>query len=454
MSTIATGMSVRLDSPAASTPCLTLRPSNEIRLNEVPMWVLVGALIILIFLSAFFSSAETGMMSLNRYRLRNLARKHRGARRAHKLLERPDRLIGVILLGNNFVNILASSIATIIALRLFGQAGIAIATFLLTLLILIFAELAPKTLATLYPERVAFPAALILNILLKIFRPVVVVANILANGLLRMFGVSTDTTQSQQLTGDEIRIVLNEAGSMLSQRYKRMLMSILDLERVTVNDIMVPRGEIHVIDLEDELDEIRDQLIHSQYTRLPICRGDFNNVIGILHVRRLLLALSRNKLDMERLVKACDAPYFIPESTSLDVQLRNFQREQERLGLVVDEYGDVQGLVVLNDLLEEIVGEFTSDPADLATDVHPQDDGTYLVDGSTNIRALNRAYHFELPTQGPKTINGLVIEYLESIPETGTSILIANYPIEVVQTTDNAIKTLRISPRLKNRQKK
>ncbi len=417
-------------------------------MSEVPIWVLVSALIVLIFLSAFFSSAETGMMSLNRYRLRNLARKHRGAKRAHKLLERPDRLIGVILLGNNFVNIVASSIATLIALRLYGEAGIALATFALTLVILIFAELAPKTLASLYPERVAFPAALILNMLLAIFRPVVVAANALANGLLRLFGVSTDTIQSQQLTGDEIRIVLNEAGALLSQSYKKMLVSILDLERVTVDDIMVPRGEIHVIDLADDEDEIRDQLVHSQYTRLPVCRGDINTVVGILHVRRVLVTLSRDELEIERLPEVCDEPYFIPEGTPLDVQLRQFQREQERFGLVVDEYGDVQGLVALNDLLEEIVGEFTSDPADLSTDVHPQKDGTYLVDGSTHVRALNRSYHFELPTQGPKTINGLVVEYLESIPEVGTSILIANYPLEVVQTTDNAVKTVRIYPRL------
>ncbi len=388
------------------------------------------------------------MMSLNRYRLRNLAKKHSGAKRAHTLLERPDRLIGVILLGNNFVNILASSIATLIALRLFGEAGIAIATFALTFAILIFAELAPKTLAVLYPERVAFPAAHVLSVLLKILRPFVALANVLANSLLKLFGVKTDSNHSHQLSGDEIRIVLNETGAMLSQRYKRMLVSILDLERVTVDDIKIPRGEISVVDLDDDEDEIRDQLVHSQYTRLPVCRGDINNVIGILHVRKLLVALSRGELDVEQLPSVCDEPYYIPESTPLDVQLRNFQREQERLGLVVDEYGDVQGLVALNDLLEEIVGEFTSDPADLSTDVHPQNDGTFLVDGSTLIRALNRGFNFDLPTHGPKTINGLILEYLESIPEPGTSILIANYPLEVVQTTDNAVKTVRISARL------
>ncbi len=417
-------------------------------MNEVPIWVLFCILVVLIVLSAFFSSAETGMMSLNRYRLRNLAKVHPGARRAHTLLERPDRLIGIILLGNNFVNILASSIATIIAMRLYGEAGIAIATFILTLLILIFAELAPKTLAALYPERVAFPAALLLSVLLKIFYPLVATTNVLANGVLRLLGVSTDQFQSQQLTSDEIRIVLNEAGAMLSQRYKQMLVSILDLERVTVEDIMVPRGEIHCIDLDDDEDDILEQMVHSQYTRLPLIQGNFGTVIGVLHVRRLLAILNRDEFAAQALPDLCEPAYYIPEGTPLDVQLRNFQREQERLGLVVDEYGDVQGLVVLNDLLEEIVGEFTTDPADLATDVHPQSDGTFLVDGSTHIRDLNRGFQFELPTHGPKTINGLVLEYLESIPETGTSFLINNYPLEVVQTTDNAVKTVRISPRL------
>jgi len=314
-----------LDSPAPPTPCLApvelrilccrllaFATYREVRLNEVPIWVLFCILVVLIVLSAFFSSAETGMMSLNRYRLRNLAKVHPGARRAHTLLERPDRLIGIILLGNNFVNILASSIATIIAMRLYGEAGIAIATFILTLLILIFAELAPKTLAALYPERVAFPAALLLSVLLKIFYPLVATTNVLANGVLRLLGVSTDQFQSQQLTSDEIRIVLNEAGAMLSQRYKQMLVSILDLERVTVEDIMVPRGEIHCIDLDDDEDDILEQMVHSQYTRLPLIQGNFGTVIGVLHVRRLLAILNRDEFAAQALPDLCEPAYYIP----------------------------------------------------------------------------------------------------------------------------------------------
>jgi len=421
-------------------------------LSDVPIGVLFAILVVLVLLSAFFSSSETGMMALNRYRLRHLVRhNHRGARRASRLLERPDRLIGVILLGNNFVNIFASSIATIIALRLYGEAGIALATFMLTLVILIFAEVAPKTLAALYPERVAFPASVVLGVLLKLLYPLVAVINWVANGVLRLLGVSPDMMDPQHLSQEELRTVVNEAGAMISRRFKRMLMSVLDLSRVSVEDIMVPRGEINYIDLDDDADEVEEQLILSQHTRLPVCRGDIDNVEGVLHVRKLLLLLQRGDFDITALPPLCDEPYFVPAGTPLDVQLRNFQRHQQRMGLVVDEYGDIEGLVTLEDLLEEIVGEYTSDPSQLSTDVHPQEDGTFLVDGSTSIRDLNRVHGFQLPTSGPKTLNGLIIEHMEMIPEAGTTILVANYPLEVVQTTGNAVKTVRISPRLKRR---
>jgi Mg2+/Co2+ transporter CorB len=421
-------------------------------LSDVPTAILVAVLVLLIVLSAFFSSSETGMMALNRYRLRHLARqRHRGAMRASRLLERPDRLIGVILLGNNFVNILASAIATIIALRVYGEAGIAIATFLLTLVILIFAEVAPKTMAALNPERIAFPASIVLGVLLKLLYPIVAVINWVANGLLRMLGMAPDGIDRQQISHEELRTVVNEAGSMISRRFKRMLVSILDLERVSVEDIMIPRGEINAIYLDDDKDEIEEQLVHTQHTRLPVCRGDINNVEGVLHIRKLMFMLRREDFDVGQIPSLCEAPYFVPGGTPLDVQLRNFQRHQERMGLVVDEYGDIQGLITLEDLLEEIVGEYTSDPADMSTDVHPQDDGSFIVDAGVNVRALNRSHGFHLPTHGPKTLNGVILEYLEAIPEPGTTVLIANYPLEVVQTTGNAVKTVRIAPRLKRR---
>jgi len=426
-------------------------------LSDIPLGVLFGALVFLIVLSAFFSSSETGMMALNRYRLRHLARHHhKGAMRASSLLERPDRLIGLILLGNNFVNILASSLATIIALRVIGEAGIAIAAGLLTLVILIFAEVAPKTLAALYPERIAFPASYVLKPLLRVCYPVVASINWVANGLLRLLRVMPAGTESEQLSTDELRTVVHEAGTMISRKFQRMLLSILDLEKVSVDDIMVPRNEINGIDLDDDLEDIIEQIVHSQHTRMPVYHGDVDDVVGVLHLRRVLGALQREELTVQSLRESASEPYFVPAGTPLSTQLINFQRQQQRIGLVVDEYGDIEGLVTLEDLLEEIVGEFTTDPAAHSADIHPQPDGTYIVDGSANVRELNRAMHWDLPTDGPKTLNGLVLEYLESIPEPGTSLLIAGYPVEILQTTTSAVRTARIKPAMRrgNRQRR
>jgi Mg2+/Co2+ transporter CorB len=416
-------------------------------LSDIPLSALSLALLLLILLSAFFSGTETGMMALNRYRLRHLARhKHRGALRASKLLERPDRLIGLILLGNNLVNNLAAALVSLIALKLFGEAAVAVAVVILTVVMLIFAETAPKTLAALHPERVAFPAAYVLGPLLRVLYPIVAAVNWVANGMLRLLRVRTDEVDRESLSSDELRTVVNEAGAMISRRYQKMLVSILDLEKVVVDDIMVPRNEIHGVDLEDPMDEIIEQLVHSQHTRLPVYRGDINNIVGVLHLRRVLKHVNRGKLEESDLIHNAQEPYFVPGGTPLSTQLRNFQRQGERVGLVVDEYGDIQGLVTIEDLLEEIVGEFTTDPADQSPDVHPQADGTYLLDGAANVRELNRSMHWELPTSGPRTINGLVLEHLETIPEPGTSLLIAGYPVEIVHATSSGVKTARIKP--------
>lgn len=423
---------------------------NNPSVNEISNAALFGALVFLIVLSAFFSSSETGLISLNRYRLRHLAKtKHRGANRAQKLLEHPDRLIGLILLGNNFVNIMASSIATILALRLYGEAGIAVAAILLTLVILIFAEVAPKTLAVIHPERIAFPATFILAPLLKVLYPIVWLVNIIANGLLRLFGFSTQRTQDQQLTSEELRTVVNEAGAMIPRRHQLMLTNILDLEKVTVDDIMIPRNEIVGLDLDEDWDDLANQLANSQHTRLPAYRGDINNISGFLHVRNALSVLANPDSDIEDLIPFIRKAYFVPENTPLNTQLLQFQSKKRRIGLVVDEYGDVQGLVTLEDILEEIVGEFTSDAATTIKDVHPQADGTYMIDGSATIRELNRSMKLNLPTDGPKTFNGLICEHLQTIPKPGTSVLIANYPIEIVQIKDNTVKTARLNPNFK-----
>lgn len=416
-------------------------------MDDIPIGALIGALIFLIFLSAFFSGSETGLVSLNRYRLRHLAKTgHRGAVRASRLLDRPDRLIGLILLGNNFVNILASSIATVIGIRLFGDPGIAIAAGLLTLVILIFSEVTPKTLAVLHPERIAFPTTFILSPLLKLLYPLVWVVNIVANGFLRLFGVKVDSAASQELTSEELRMVVSEAGAMIPRRHQAMLTNILDLEKVTVDDIMVPRNELIGIDLDDDWDDIIKQLTHSQHTRMPVYHTDINNVVGIIHVRNMLDLLTQKETTKDDLQEWIRQSYFVPEGTPLNTQLLHFQREKRRIGLVVDEYGDVKGLVTLEDILEEIVGEFTTDPSTHIKEIHRQADGTYLVDGSANIRELNRVMHWHLPTDGPKTFSGLITEYMESIPEPGTSLMLAGYPVEIVQTKDNIVKTALINP--------
>lgn len=425
-------------------------------LNDIPLWVLFTALGLLVLASAFFSGSETGLISLNRYRLRHLANaKNPGALRASKLLTRPDRLIGLILLGNNFVNILASAIATIIALRLLGDDGIMVATLLLTLVILIFAEITPKTLAALHPERLAFPATLILKPLLRILYPLVWLLNTIPNALLRMMGVSQEDVDVHGISSEELRSVVNEAGAMIPHRHQKMLLSILDLEKVTVEDIMVPRNEIVGINMDDSKEDILKQINTSQHTRLPVFRGDISNVVGFIHLRNVLSLRSKEGLELGNLEDVIREAYFIPEGTPLNTQLLNFQKQRRRIGLVVDEYGDIQGLVTLDDILEEIVGEFTTDPAAASSkDIYPQADGTFLVDGSANIRELNRIMLWNLPTSGPKTLNGMITEYLETIPEVGTSLLLEGYPIEVVQTGSSSVKTVRIDPSYKNQRDK
>jgi Mg2+/Co2+ transporter CorB len=416
-------------------------------LNSIPLGALFGALVFLLVLSACFSGSETALMTLNRYRLRHLAAAgHPGARLAERLLNRPDRLIGLILLGNNFVNILASSLATIIAIRLGGEGAIAIAAGLLTLVILVFSEVAPKTMAALYPERIAFPAAWVYTPLLRLMMPLVWLVNLMANAVLRGLGIYPEDADGNALSREELRTVVNEAGAMIPKRHQKMLINILDLEKVTVEDIMIPRSELDGIDLDNPMDLILEQLEQTPYTRVLAFRGSIDKVAGFLHTRRAMQALLDRDLDRNVLESLIREPYFVLKGTPLNRQLINFQASRRRTALVVDEYGDVQGLVTMADLLEEIVGEFATDPADGIADVQPQDDGSFLVDGSANLRELVRTMHWELPTDGPKTLNGLIVEYLESLPETGTSLLIAGYPIEVVQIQDNAVKTARIRP--------
>ena len=415
--------------------------------DDVPLAGWLGLLALLLLLSACFSGSETALMSLNRYQLRHKAREgHRGARIAEKLLKKPGRVIGLILLGNNLVNIFAASLVALLAFEIGGQPAVAVGSLIMTLIILIFAEAAPKTLAALYPERVAFPAAMIYYPLLKITYPLVWLTNTAANGVLLLFGVRAGDSELQALTREELRTVVFEAGSRISSRYRQMLLSILDLEKVTVDDVMVPHNEIVGIDLDDDENDIEAIINSSQHTRLPVFRDNIDQVVGILHLRKLA-NLATQELNKDTLQQLLAEPYFVPEGTPLSTQLMQFQRRRERVALVVDEYGDIQGIVTLEDILEEIVGEFTTDPADDEVDVVNEGPDSFLVDASANIREVNRSQDWRLPTDGPKTINGLIVEFLETIPQPGTSVNIDGYPIEIVEADDNRIRSVRIGER-------
>ncbi len=413
-------------------------------MDEAPLGLLFAVLAALILMSGFFSSSETGMMSLNRYRLKHLRKqKHRGAMRASRLLDRPDRLIGLILIGNNLVNIAASAIATVIAIRLYGDAGIVIATFLLTLVILIFAEVTPKTIAALHPERIAFPASLVLLPLMKLLMPVVAALNWVTNGLLRLLGVNPEDGADDQVSREELRTIVSDPGAMIPQRHRGMLVNILDLESVTVDDIMVPRNEFYGIDLDDSDDKIISRILNSNHTLLPVWREDSNNIEGVLHLRNTAAIVEQGGLSRAALMQALDKPYFIPESTPLHTQLRNFQQKKFRLGIVVDEYGDVIGLVAVADILEEIVGEFTSNLNDTSEEIFPQRDGSFVFDGGVSVRDVNKTLKWELPTDGPKTLSGLILENLESFPDGNAGIQISTYRFEILEIEGNVVRALR-----------
>ncbi len=397
-------------------------------------------------LSAYFSGSETGMMSVNPYRLKHLTNeKNKAALRVSRLLKRPDRLIGLILIGNNLVNIFASTVATIIGVRLYGDYGLAIAPIALTVIILIFAEVTPKTLAALHPEKVALPTSAVLSVLLKVFYPFVWALNKVTNGLLNLLGVSPEKHQGNSLSAEELRTVVYEAGALIPEQHQNMLVGVLDLENATVEDIMIPRNEIVGIDINDEWKDIERQLANFQYSRILMYRDNIDDAIGFVHPRELMRLLIKEQLTKASLLRAASEIYFIPEGTPLNTQLLKFQGAKDRIGLVVDEYGDIQGLVTLADILEEVVGEFTTDIAEEANeDILAQPDGTFLIDGSINLRDLNREMKMSLPTDGPKTLNGLILEYLEEIPQGRLSVKLAGYPMEIVDVQDNMIKTIRL----------
>ncbi|MDG6296476.1 HlyC/CorC family transporter [Glaesserella parasuis] len=417
-------------------------------MDTIPLSSLFITLAILLLLSAFFSGSETGLMSLNRYRMRHLADKgHKGAKLAEKLLSRTDVLLSLILICNNLVNIAASAIATMIGMQLSGEAGVAIATGLLTFVMLVFSEILPKTIAALYPERVGFLVSYVLVPLQKVLMPVVFFMNVIINGLMKLFRIRK--SEKSGLSAEELRGVVLEAGKFIPTAHQEMLVSILDMEKVTVDDIMVPRNDIGSIDIDDDWKSIMRQLTGAAHAHVVIYKSDMDkNLLGMLRVREAFrLMLERNEFTKEQLIRAVDEIYFIPEGTPLNTQLMNFKNNKKRIGLVVDEYGDIKGLITLEDILEEIVGEFTTSTApSLEEEVKPQSDGSVLIEGSANLRDLNKLFDWNLPLDEARTFNGLILEHLEKIPDEDTQFTLLNLKVTVLEVSDNMVKLARVEP--------
>jgi Mg2+/Co2+ transporter CorB len=416
-------------------------------MDLVPLGTMYVLLVALLLLSAFFSGSETGLMAINKYRLRHLANQgHRGAKLAQILLRKPDRLIGLILLGNNLVNITAAAIATVIGIRLFGANGVWIASLVLTVVILIFSEVAPKTVAAVHPERIAYPASYVLFVLLKLLYPVVWLINGLTNLVLKPFRVHTNVELMEHLNREELRTLLKEGTKQIPDDHQRMLVNILDLEQAVVEDVMIPRQDIVGIDLDDDWDAIMLLLTQSVYTRLPVYRGSIDQVEGLLHIRSVIGKLAHGELKYEDLLRSIRRPYFIPEGTALTRQLLEFQRRERRMGLVVDEYGDIQGLVTLDDILEEIVGEYTSESRARSREIRLLEDGTYLVDGGASLRTLNRNMDWGLPEDEVSTLNGLLLEELGEIPTGKASLKVGPHIMTILEIKENVIGKVLVKP--------
>ena len=418
-------------------------------MSHAQIIVFAVILLLLILLAAFFSAAETALMSINRYRLRHKARmQKRSAMLILELLKRPDRLLGMILIGSNISNILASALATLIAVHFWGESGVIISTVILTFIILIFAEVAPKTIAALYPEKISRWVAWPVQLSLRVFYPLVWLINFLSNGVLRLLGFKPSAHSIEPLNREELRSVVYETAGKVSHEYQSMLLGILDLNKLVVDDVMIPRHEIVGINLDDPWEVVQKQIASSEFNWVPVYQGDINQVIGILYLRDLTTLMVQNKsLDKDTLMKNLQALYFVPEGTPLNVQLVNFQQQRKRFALIVNEYGEIHGLITLEDILEEIVGEFTTNVASV-NKIKLESDGSYLVDGAITIREFNRVTRWNLPTRGARTLNGVIVEYLEANPQAGVGVLIDNYPIEILRVEDNLVETARVFPRL------
>lgn len=418
-------------------------------MDQIPLSTLLISFFVLLFVSAFFSISETSMMALNRYRLRHLTKTgHRGARLASQLLARTDRLLGVVLLGNNLVNAAAAALVTVITFRLFGESELALSmgTIAVTFFILVFSEISPKIMGASYPERIAFPASYVLTPLLKLAYPIVWFVNLFVRGVLWTLRLQPLASHTHTLTMEELRTLVLEGGNFLPQKHQNILLNLFDLESITVEDAMTPRNQIEAIDIDSAPDEIRREIAISNHTRLPVYRERLDDIIGIVHVRKVLNVSEGEQIDAQTLIEVLREPYFIPMGTPLLTQLQNFQEQQDRIGLVVDEYGELKGLLTLEDILEEIIGEFTTQSPLQTARFRRMEDGSIIVEGGTLLRDLNRKLAYKFPLDGPKTLNGLILEHFQDIPEAGTSLKLAGYPLEILHTQDRVIKSVRLLP--------
>ncbi|MFB9087306.1 HlyC/CorC family transporter [Erwinia tracheiphila] len=422
-------------------------------MEKVSTTTLIIILICMVLVSAWFAGSETGMMTLNRYKLRHQAKNgDRAARRVEKMLRRPDRLLSLVLIGNNLVNILASALATIVGMRIHGDEGVAIATGILTFCVLVFAEVLPKTIAALYPEKVAFPSSILLGPLQLIMMPLVWLLNTITRILMRLVGMRTEGAANSALSKEELRTIVYESRSLMSRRNQDMLLSVLDLEKVNVDDIMVPRNDIVGININDDWKSIVRQLTHTPHGRIVLYRDSLDDTISMLRVREAYRLMTEKKeFTKEVMLRSADEIYYVPEGTPLNVQLVKFQRNKKKAGLVVDEYGDIKGLVTIEDILEEIVGDFTTSmSSNLAEEVVPQNDGSVLIEGSANVRELNKAFNWKLPEDEARTVNGMILEAIEDIPLPDTTIHISHYSIDILDVQENMIKQVRITPQKKS----
>ena len=418
-------------------------------LEDIPVYLLLIVLALLLLLSGFFSLSETSMMAINRYRLRHLAKQgHRGAQLTTRLLQDTDQLLGVILLGNNLLNTAAATLVAVIVTLFFAHSELALllGSVAVTLMILIFSEITPKVIAAAYPERIALTVSYVLTPLLKLFSPIVWFVNLFVQALLIILRLKPSQQVAHQLSMEELKTLVLEAGHFIQKKHQSVLANLIDLESITVDDVMVPRNQIEAIDLEADEAVIRNQLLTCHHTRFPLYRKHFDNVVGIVHVRKILNQLKEEEVSASMLEAVMQNPYFIPSGTPLFSQLQLFQENNRRIGLVVDEYGEWLGLVTLEDILEEVIGEFTTHAPTHTATCKREEDGSIIAEGGTLLRDLNRKLGLQLPLDGPKTLNGLILEYFQDIPEAGTGLKIESCRMEILQTNNQGVKTVRIYP--------